>query len=233
MSKFTFLVVASSAAAFFAGGGYTFVPRLQYQRQYLDQFRPADFPCAGTRGLRRDNHPHKIWRTLVLFGGGGARGPVESVKIITAGGKVLRKIISFICFLVLTFGTFTQAKAENRGLAGSWQQIASNAGKCDKCRITIEQQGSVLRVTSNNGWFAIVEADQRGKSNTLSGVGRWKPGYGGSYSRASFDIHFTLTDGQLYMNMTVPMKKRPTQVIKAIFDKLPSGNRDDRSTIKA
>ncbi|WP_034858951.1 hypothetical protein [Sinorhizobium sojae] len=145
----------------------------------------------------------------------------------------MRKIISFVCFLVLTFGSFSQAKADNRSLAGIWQQIVSNAGKCDKCRITIKQQGSVLRVTSNNGWFAIVEADKRGKSNALSGVGRWEPGYGGSYGRASFDIHFTLTDGQLYMNMTVPMKNGPTQVIKAIFDKLPSGNRDDSSMLKA
>lgn len=145
----------------------------------------------------------------------------------------MRKIIGFVCFLVLSFGSLTQAKADKSGFAGNWQQIVSNAGKCDKCRITIKQQGSILRVTSNNGWFAIVETDKRGKSNTLTGVGRWKPGHGGSYSRASFDIHFTLTDGQLYMNMTVPMTNRPTQVIKAIFDKLPSSNRDNGSMIKA
>ncbi|MCM2472768.1 hypothetical protein HGO38_04655 [Rhizobium sp. CG5] len=145
----------------------------------------------------------------------------------------MSRIIGFVCFLVLSFGPLAQAKADSPSLIGSWQQVVSNAGQCDTCRITIKKQGSVLRVTSNNGWFAIVEADKPGKFNAVSGVGRWKPGHGGSYSRAAFDIHFTLTDSQIYMNMTVPMKDRPAQVIKAIFDKLPTDNQDSRSTIKA
>lgn len=148
-------------------------------------------------------------------------------------GKALRKIIGFVCFLALTFGSFFQASADQSGFAGNWQQIASNAGRCDKCRLTIEQQGAVLRVTANNGWFAVVETKGGGKSKTVRGIGRWKHGHGGSYSNAPFNIHLTLTDGQLYMNMTVPMANKPTRVIRAIFDRLPSSNRNNGSSIKA
>lgn len=149
-----------------------------------------------------------------------------------SGGKVLRKIIGSVCFLALTFGSLFQASADQPGFAGNWQQIASNAGLCDKCRLTIEQQGAVVRVTANNGWFAVVETEGGGKSQTVRGIGRWKHGHGGSYSNAPFNIHLTLTDGQLYMNMTVPIANRPTRVIRAIFDRLPSSNRNG-SSIKA
>lgn len=148
-------------------------------------------------------------------------------------GKVLREIIGFVCFLALTFGFLFQANADQSAFAGSWQQIASNAGLCEKCRLTIEQQGAVVRVTANNGWFAVVETEGDGKSQTVRGIGRWKHGHGGSYSSAPFNIQLTLTDGQLYMNMTVPMANRPTRVIRAVFDRLPSSNRNNGSSIKA
>jgi len=134
--------------------------------------------------------------------------------------------MGFVCFLALTFGSLFQASADQSSFAGSWQQIASNAGLCEKCRLTIDQQGDVLRVTANNGWFAVVETQEGGKSKTVRGIGRWKHGHAGSYSNAPFNIHLTLTDGQLYMNMTVPMANRPTRIIRAIFDRLPSSNRN-------
>ncbi len=148
-------------------------------------------------------------------------------------GNILRKIIGFVCFLALTFGSSFQANADQSAFAGNWQQIASNAGLCEKCHLTIEQQGAVLRVTANNGWFAVLETKSGGKSKTVRGMGRWKHGHGGSYSNAPFNIHLTLTDGQLYMNMTVPMANKPMRVIRAIFDRLPSSNRKYGSSIKA
>ncbi|WP_320200569.1 hypothetical protein RMR16_009055 [Agrobacterium sp. rho-13.3] len=145
----------------------------------------------------------------------------------------MRRIIGLFCFMAFTFCSLTQMRAEQSNFTGNWQQIVSNAGQCDKCRIAIKEQGSVLRITSNNGWFAVAEIGKGGQSTTFSGIGRWKPGHGGSYSSASFNVHFTLTDGQLYMKMSVPIENRPVRVIKAIFDKLPSTNINDRSSIKA
>lgn len=135
--------------------------------------------------------------------------------------------------MLLTLGPLTSARAGSLSLPGQWQQVVSNAGRCDRCRIAIKQQGPVLRVTSNNGWSAIVEADKGGASGTASGVGRWKSDLGNRYNQMSFTVRFTLTDGQLYMNMTVPMENGASNVIKAIFEKLPPGRRVGGPSTKA
>lgn len=179
-----------------------------------------------------------IIRTELASGGSApkqsARGWLEeSVEMIATKGTILRRVIGFFCFMALAFGALTQVRADQTHSTGNWQQIVSNAGQCDHCQIAIEQQGSVLRITSSNGWFAVVDVDQSGASETVSGIGRWKPGHGGVYSSAPFTVDFTMTNGQLYMNMSVPDADKRTRVIKAIFDKLPSTNSDRGSSIKA
>jgi hypothetical protein len=69
------------------------------------------------------------------------------------------------------------------------------------------------------GWFAVI--DDGKTKNSLSGVGHWKPGYGGPYGGKPFSISFTLTSGQLYMHMAVPADNGAAHLIKAIFEKLP------------
>src|SRR5258708_39775697 len=47
-------------------------------------------------------------------------------------------------------------------LEGSWQQIQSTAGACPACQLSIDQSGSSLIATANNGWSASVVARERG-----------------------------------------------------------------------
>ena len=70
---------------------------------------------------------------------------------------------------------------------GEWQQIASNAGECPSCRITIRQTGTSLQVTANNDWTAIAETSRR---DTAGGAGFWKRGTRKTYSGKTFDIQF-------------------------------------------
>lgn len=131
----------------------------------------------------------------------------------------MRRILGIVAFLALTYTSVSHAIADTRSLSGTWRQIASNAGQCYDCRLDIEREGSLLRVTSSNGWFAIVEVNSRGNATQASGVGRWQPRKGGSYSLKAFVIRVTLIGDQLYMNMTVPEAGGMSKVIQAIFEK--------------
>ena len=80
------------------------------------------------------------------------------------------------------------AQAATPGFCRSYVQIASNAGSCSNCRLTMTAEGSRIQVTANNGWTAIVSVDPRAPS-MASGSGLWKPGHG-AYAGRKFVAHF-------------------------------------------
>ena len=135
------------------------------------------------------------------------------------GSNRVLRFVRLACVPIVSFACVSSANAETMRLTGRWQQTVSNAGQCDTCQITVQREGPILRVTSNNGWFAVI--DDGKTKNSLSGVGHWKPGYGGPYGGKPFSISFTLTSGQLYMHMAVPADNGAAHLIKAIFEKLP------------
>lgn len=103
---------------------------------------------------------------------------------------------------------------------GAWQQIESSAGACPKCRISIDQRGSSLTVTANNGWSASLVAGQTSDSINATGVGRWRSGLTGAMAGKRFNVDFVLKDLRLYMSMLVDMGNGSKRTIKAVFGRI-------------
>jgi hypothetical protein len=111
--------------------------------------------------------------------------------------------------------------AEPISLRGDWQQVLSNAGGCERCRVSIRQSGSALEVIANNGWTATVIPNQDLSSQTAKGEGRWGPNAGGSYKGQSFQIFLAANrNGRLWMGMSVRGANGRDAFIQAFFERM-------------
>ena len=119
--------------------------------------------------------------------------------------------------LFCTASLATPALAEDT-FNGEWQQIASNAGECPSCRITIRQTGASLQIIANNDWTAIAEA---GGAKTAGGAGFWKRGTRKTYSGKSFDIKLRRNDAdELIMLMRIEPIRGQSRTIKGVFQRI-------------
>jgi hypothetical protein len=132
---------------------------------------------------------------------------------------------AILVMLLFTFASFLtpEARAEQLHLLGEWQQIESNAGKCDDCRITIRRTGTHLTITGSNGWSAVVKA--RPGTNGAIGWGKWEAKSGGSYGGHEFTLHIGTVHDKLLMVMSVPKPGNKISKIKAAFEKIPWANK--------
>ncbi len=119
--------------------------------------------------------------------------------------------------LLCTAGLAVPAAAEEV-FHGEWQQIASNAGECPTCRITIRQTGASLQITANNDWSAIAETGGR---DTAGGAGFWKRGTRKTYSGKTFDIRLRLNDdGELLMKIRIEPIQGRSRTIQGLFQRI-------------
>lgn len=101
---------------------------------------------------------------------------------------------------------------------GEWQQIASNAGDCPSCRISIRQTGASLQIIANNDWTAIAET---GAEKTAGGAGFWKRGTRKTYSGKSFNIKLRRNDAnELIMLMRIEPIRGQSRTIKGVFQRI-------------
>ena len=101
---------------------------------------------------------------------------------------------------------------------GEWQQVASNAGECPSCRITIRQTGTSLQIIANNDWTAIAEADGH---DTAGGAGFWKRGTRKTYSGKTFDIQFRRNaEDELLMRMRIEPIRGKSRTINGLFKRI-------------
>jgi len=125
----------------------------------------------------------------------------------------------FLAAMILfcTASLATPAAAEDT-FHGEWQQIASNAGECPSCRITIRQTGASLQIIANNDWTAIAET---GGEKTAGGAGFWKRGTRKTYSGKSFDIKLRRNDAdELIMLMRIEPIRGESRTIKGVFQRI-------------
>lgn len=102
---------------------------------------------------------------------------------------------------------------------GRWQQVDSNAGQCKTCLIAIVRHGEILKVTANNGWSAVIQADRRGQALAATGTGQWQDTASAVYSNAPFDLAFARRGEQLHVLMLVKSNDGTTNAIKAVFSR--------------
>lgn len=128
----------------------------------------------------------------------------------------MKRFLAAITLLCMT--AFALPAAAEDAFDGEWQQVASNAGECTTCRITIRQTGSSLQIVANNDWTAIAEA---GGSKTADGAGFWKRGTRKTYSGKSFDIKLRRNeDDELLMLMRIEPIRGQSRTIKGLFQRI-------------
>ena len=132
----------------------------------------------------------------------------------------MRYLVSlFLAFVASTWCCLAQAEPGSlQSLSGEWHQIASNAGQCGNCRITVEMDGQNYIVKASNGWSAVVRSSFQGKP-FAAGKGNWKPNFGGAYGGKAFYPNLGIVDDKLLMIMTVPGPDGKLRNIKATFEK--------------
>jgi len=111
------------------------------------------------------------------------------------------------------------AYANEYVFSGKWQQVASNAGQCSSCTITIIRQGTLMTVTANNGWSAVLRNNLSANARFAEGTGQWRANADSAYDNAPFHVTFVLKDDKLHMRMLARIKNNTTQWIKAVFDR--------------
>jgi hypothetical protein len=128
-----------------------------------------------------------------------------------------RPSFSLLAIALLAGLSVARADVQVDQIDGAWQQIESNAGACPKCRISIDQGGSSLTVTANNGWSASVTIGQNSDLPNASGVGRWGTNLTGAFAGKRFNVDFVLKDQRLTMSMLVDMGNGSKRMIQAVF----------------
>jgi len=137
---------------------------------------------------------------------------------------MLRRVFA-IAVAVFLAGCSIAARADDGAdqIAGDWQQIESNAGACAKCRLSVQQRGSSLAVTANNGWSASVVVEQQTMSARAGGAGRWGSNVTRAYAGRPFNVEFTLKGQRLYMAMRVELADGSRRTIRAVYGRVWTG----------
>ena len=133
----------------------------------------------------------------------------------------MRVIFAVIC---LAWGSLwsLQARAEPVSLPGEWYQVASNAGACADCRVSIERTGRGFSVEANNGWSAVLRPSPD-RTVAAVGEGSWKPNFGGVYGGRPFILRVRFADDKLLVIMSVSKADGRIAHIKAAFEKRGAG----------
>lgn len=131
----------------------------------------------------------------------------------------MKRLLQSVLIVAAATLSAVSAFAEDPVFHGRWQQVDSNAGRCNTCLIAIVRHGEILTVTANNGWSAVIQADLRGQRLLAAGAGQWRDTTSAIYSNAPFDLGFVRKDEQLYMLMMVKSNDGTTNAIRGVFSR--------------
>lgn len=112
--------------------------------------------------------------------------------------KLTLAVVIMVAGLVDT--TYAQAAAAD--YLGAWKQVASSAGRCDRCEVSFSGSSSLLDVQSNNGWAAQLEFVGSGQRAKLEGDGGWSSSLNGNLRGERFEAIFQLVGDELHLVMT-------------------------------
>lgn len=131
----------------------------------------------------------------------------------------MNRVLQSVAIVTVATLSSVNAYASEPVFHGRWQQMDSNAGRCDTCLIAIVKHGEILTVTANNGWSAVIQADRRGQALFATGTGQWRNTASVFYSDAPFDLGFARRGEQLHMLMMVKSDDGTTNAIRAVFSR--------------
>jgi hypothetical protein len=99
---------------------------------------------------------------------------------MSEGSNMLRRTLLAIAIFCVSTLASAQDRPVDEDPAGSWRQLASSAGACLTCSITISKTSDGYLVTASNGWESRITHLKKG---VFVGHGRWE--------RSGPDLHPT------------------------------------------
>ena len=125
------------------------------------------------------------------------------------------KLLLFIATILLVS---QQARSEEEGFSGQWEQIDSNVSAGEKCRVGTIRQGRFMRISTNNGWSATAETSSNGNSSYAAGMGRWNS-YVEKYSQKAFYILLAVRGDRLMVIMKTEKADGSNQMVRTLFSR--------------
>lgn len=141
----------------------------------------------------------------------------------------MNRLLQSVLIVAAATLSAVSAFAEDPVFHGRWQQVDSNAGRCETCLIAIVRHGDILTVTANNGWSAVIQADRRGQALLAAGKGQWRDTTSAVYRNAPFELGFVRKDEQLYMLMMVKSNDGTTNAMRGVFSR-PTPSIEERGS---
>ncbi|MFJ6324416.1 MULTISPECIES: hypothetical protein [unclassified Rhizobium] len=126
----------------------------------------------------------------------------------------LKLLLSIATILLVS----QQARSEEGGFSGQWDQVYSSTGAREKCRAGIIRQGRFMRISTSNGWSATAETSGYGNASYAAGMGRWRS-YVEKYSQKAFYVLLAVRGDRLMVIMKAEKADGSNQLIKTVFSR--------------
>ncbi|WP_141720037.1 hypothetical protein [Rhizobium sp. YK2] len=139
----------------------------------------------------------------------------------------MRQAVKLLLFIATTLLVSQQARSEEGGFSGQWEQIGPNASIGEKCRMGIIRQGRFMRISTSNGWSATAETSSYGNASYAAGMGRWSS-YVEKYSQKAFYILLAVRGDRLMVIMKTEKADGSNQMIRALFSRRTANSTHDK-----
>ena len=129
-----------------------------------------------------------------------------------------RILIAALFVLGLLHGASAQTAAGDV-FAGHWRQVASNAGQCKTCSLTVSRRDTTYRVVASNGWSAKVKQLASRAIETYVGGGRWERSPPRIDPKRLLTTYFVVKDERLHLTLLLTRPDGSQWRIEAVFER--------------
>ena len=128
----------------------------------------------------------------------------------------LLPLLAALCLLSTIAGADQPASA---AFDGFWRQVATNAGGCSTCTLTVLRDGSTYRVTASNGWSVEAKRMESPGEAVFVGTGRWDRSPPAMHASRRLVTQFVIMDNKLLMRMELSRPDGSPWLIQAAFER--------------
>ena len=129
-----------------------------------------------------------------------------------------RILIAALFMLGLLYGASAQTAAGDV-FAGHWRQVASNAGQCKTCSLTVSRRETGFLVVASNGWSAKVKQLASRAIETYVGGGHWERSPPRIDPSRRLAAYFVVRDEQLLLTLVLKRPNGAPWRISAVFER--------------
>ena len=125
----------------------------------------------------------------------------------------------FIAALVV-LGMHGPARAQTApesAFAGHWRQVASNAGECTTCTLTVSRLDTTYQVVASNGWTVEVKQLVGLGAALYAGGGYWKRSPPRIDPEGRAAAHFAVIGEELHLTLVLTRPDGSPWRIRAVF----------------